>query len=39
MTVDWKPSASIAALRLRAEIINHIREFFAERDVLVSIFY
>jgi len=34
MTVDWKPSASIAALRRRAEIINHIREFFAERDVL-----
>jgi len=34
MSVDWKPSASIAALRRRAEIINQIRQFFAEREVL-----
>lgn len=34
MTVDWKPSASIAALQRRAEIINQIRRFFAEREVL-----
>lgn len=34
MSVDWKPSASIVALRRRAEIINQIRHFFAEREVL-----
>ncbi len=30
----WKPSADISALRLRAKVINRIRQFFAERDVL-----
>ncbi|RQW61668.1 elongation factor P--(R)-beta-lysine ligase [Vibrio viridaestus] len=32
--LTWKPSASIAALKIRAKIINKIREFFAEKDVL-----
>lgn len=30
----WKPSADISALRLRAKVVNRIRQFFAERDVL-----
>ncbi|GAA6130895.1 EF-P lysine aminoacylase EpmA [Halopseudomonas sabulinigri] len=34
MSIDWKPGASLAALRRRAEIINQIRRFFADRDVL-----
>tara|TARA_R110000868_G_scaffold256034_1_gene512758 strand:+ start:19 stop:981 length:963 start_codon:yes stop_codon:yes gene_type:complete len=34
MTVDWRPSASLEALHRRAAIINQIRRFFAERDVL-----
>ncbi len=31
---DWRPSASLHNLRLRAQVLNHIREFFANRDVL-----
>ncbi|MES2998490.1 MAG: EF-P lysine aminoacylase EpmA [Pseudomonadota bacterium] len=31
---SWRPSASQALLRLRANIFSHIRQFFAERHVL-----
>lgn len=31
---DWQPSAPLNNLRQRAQIINVIRRFFAERDVL-----
>jgi lysyl-tRNA synthetase class 2 len=31
---DWRPTASLDALRLRAEILAKIRAFFADRDVL-----
>lgn len=31
---DWRPTASLQALRLRAQLLRVIREFFAERDVL-----
>ncbi len=31
---DWRPTASLDALRLRAEILAKIRAFFAEREVL-----
>ena len=31
---DWRPSASMEMLRLRAEILAKIRVFFAEREVL-----
>jgi len=31
---DWRPSASVEMLRLRAEILAKIRVFFAEREVL-----
>ena len=31
---DWQPSATFAALRLRARLYLAIRAFFAERDVL-----
>ncbi len=31
---DWKPSASIEAMRLRARLNILVREFFAARDVL-----
>lgn len=31
---DWQPTAPLGNLRRRAEIINGIRRFFAERDVL-----
>lgn len=35
MTVkNWQPSASLEVLQARAEIIQHIRQFFAERGVL-----
>lgn len=30
----WQPSASISQLRQRASIIQHIRHFFSQRDVL-----
>ncbi len=30
----WQPSAAISALKIRADIIHHIRAFFAARDVL-----
>ncbi len=32
--VDWRPSSSMVHLRLRAEIIAQIREFFRQRHVL-----
>ena len=31
---DWQPTAPLDNLRRRAEIINGIRHFFAEREVL-----
>lgn len=31
---DWRPTASVDALRLRARILAKIRAFFAERDVM-----
>lgn len=31
---DWQPSITLANLRLRAEILKSIRDFFAARDVL-----
>jgi lysyl-tRNA synthetase class 2 len=31
---NWQPSAAITTLKLRAVILNHIRAFFAERQVL-----
>ncbi len=31
---NWKPTASLSQLRARADIIQQIRQFFAERDVL-----
>lgn len=31
---DWRPSASIATLRKRNQILQTIRAFFAERDVM-----
>lgn len=31
---QWQPSASIAALRARAGVVNQVRRFFAERQVL-----
>jgi len=32
--MDWTPSCTIEALRLRARILSSIRAFFAEREVL-----
>lgn len=34
MTSHWQPSASLAAIRARAELYQAIRQFFAERHVL-----
>lgn len=34
MTLSWRPSATFTHLRLRAQIITTIREFFKARDVL-----
>jgi lysyl-tRNA synthetase class 2 len=31
---DWRPSASLHNLRLRAQVLKRIRDFFAKRDVL-----
>lgn len=32
--MDWRPSASIAALQQRAQLLASLRSFFAERDIL-----
>ena len=31
---DWKPTANLAALKARAQLNAHIRQFFAERGVM-----
>lgn len=31
---DWRPAASVEVLKLRAQMLAHIRRFFMERDVL-----
>lgn len=32
--IDWQPSASLALIKLRAEILRHIRNFFHDKGVL-----
>ena len=32
-TVDWRPTASVESLRLRAQMLTNIRRFFAERNI------
>ena len=32
--MDWQPSCSLGLLRLRAQLLQKIRQFFTERDVL-----
>jgi lysyl-tRNA synthetase class 2 len=34
MPIDWRPSAPLAILKLRAELLAEIRRFFADRSVL-----
>jgi elongation factor P--(R)-beta-lysine ligase len=34
MTDNWKPAASLETLKIRARVLQSIRAFFAERDVL-----
>lgn len=33
-TLDWRPTASLSALRRRARLLAEVREFFAARDVM-----
>lgn len=33
-TLNWQPSANLASLKRRSELIAHIRQFFSERNVL-----
>ncbi len=32
--INWRPTASLPILRLRAQLLSRIRDFFANRDVL-----
>lgn len=34
MTLPWRPTAELAQLRLRAQLLRRIRDFFAAREVL-----
>lgn len=34
MSEDWRPTASLASLRLRGELLGRLREFFRQRGVL-----
>ena len=34
MSEDWRPTASLSALRLRGELLGRLREFFRQRGVL-----
>jgi len=34
MSLDWQPSASLATLHLRAQVLQTIRQFFLQRGVL-----
>jgi elongation factor P--(R)-beta-lysine ligase len=34
LVMDWQPSCSLELLRLRAQLLQKIRQFFAERNVL-----
>ncbi|CZF84229.1 Elongation factor P--(R)-beta-lysine ligase [Grimontia celer] len=34
MTLEWRPTAEIETLKARAKLVNDIRGFFVERDVL-----
>src|SRR5713226_8922402 len=32
--INWQPTAELAVLKLRAQILQRIRSFFSERDIL-----